>query len=132
MKERLALAVMLNIARNYYRDKSALTNKQLAIRLRTPSDIVRQVLSALEKQSLISPTNGKVVRYLPAKPLDEMSVADVLHAVRHANEDRHLNPSMLPQDQEVDTIFETLNSTIVETFAQQTIKQLVKEEKDKH
>ncbi len=132
MKERLALAVMLNIARNYYRDKSALTNKQLANRLRTPSDIVRQVLSALEKQSLISPTNGKVIRYLPAKPLDEMSVADVLHAVRHANEDRHLNPSMLPQDQEVDTIFETLNSTIAETFAQQTIKQLVKEEKDKH
>lgn len=132
MKERLALAVMLNIARNYYRDKSALTNKQLANRLRTPSDIVRQVLSALEKQSLISPTNGKLVRYLPAKPLDEMSVADVLHAVRHANEDRHLNPSMLPKDQEVDVVFEKMNRAIDETFTQQTIKQLVKEEKDKH
>lgn len=125
MKERLALAVMLHIARNYYQGKSALTNKQLANRLKTPSDTISQVLLALETQALISPTSGKLTRYLPAKPLDEMSVANVFHAVRHANEDRHLNAAMLPPDTEVDEVFEQMNRAIDDTFAAKSIKELV-------
>jgi len=128
MKERLALAIMLHVARNFYHDKPALTGKQLANRLRIPSDIIEQVLAALEKQSLISQTNDKIARYLPAQPLDEMSVADVLEAIRHANEDKHLNPAMLPSDKEVDAIFEQMNSTLKDAFAEQTIKQLIKKE----
>jgi len=128
MKERLALAIMLHVARNFYHDKIALTGKQLANRLRIPSDIIEQVLAALERQSLISQTNDKIARYLPAQPLDEMSVADVLQAIRHANEDRHLNPAMLPPDTEVDAVFEQMNSTLKDAFAEQTIKQLIKKE----
>jgi len=128
MKERLALAIMLHVARNFYHDKTALTGKQLANRLRIPSDIIEQVLTALEKQSLISQTNDKVSRYLPAKPLEEMSVADVLHTVRHANEDQHLNPNMLPSDKDVDAVFEQMSDTLNDTFAKQTIKQLIKKE----
>jgi membrane protein len=128
MKERLALAIMLHVARNFYHDKTALTGKQLANRLRIPSDIIEQVLTALEKQSLISQTNDKVSRYLPAQPLEEMSVADVLHAVRHANEDQHLNPNMLPSDKDVDAVFEQMSDTLNDTFAKQTIKQLIKKE----
>jgi len=128
MKERLALAIMLHVARNFYHDKTALTGKQIATRLKIPSDIIEQVLAALEKQSLISQTNDKIARYLPAQPLDEMSVADVLQAIRHANEDKHLNPAMLPSDKEVDAVFEQMNSTLKDAFAEQTIKQLIKKE----
>jgi len=131
MKERLALAIMLHVARNYYHDKTALTGKQLANRLRIPSDIIEQVLAALEKQSLISQTNNKIARYLPAQPLDEMSVADVLQAIRHANEDKHLNPAMLPADKEVDAVFEKMNDTLKDAFAEQTIKQLIKKEEQR-
>ncbi|MEH6357914.1 MAG: YhjD/YihY/BrkB family envelope integrity protein [Pseudomonadales bacterium] len=128
MKERLALSIMLSIARNFYQDEAALTSKRLATHLNTPSDIVERVLKALEDQSLISQTNDKITRYLPAKPLEEMSVADVLHAIRHANEDRHLNPKMLPSDSDVDMIFGQLHEALGDTFAQQSIKQLIKKE----
>lgn len=128
MKERLALAIMLSIARNFYHDEKMLTGKQIAHQLNTPSDIIEGVLQALEDQTLISQTNDKTPRYLPAQPLEEMSVADVLHAIRHANEDRHLNPRMLPSDDEVDAVFEQLHGTVSKTFAEQTIKQLIKKE----
>lgn len=128
MKERVALTIMLHVARNFYHDKTALTGKQLANRMRIPSDIIEQVLSALEKQSLISQTNDKTPRYLPAQPLEEMSVADVLHSVRHANEDQHLNSNMLPSDTDVDAVFEQMTNTLNATFAEQTIKQLIKKE----
>ena len=108
--------------------KPALTGKQLANRLNSPSDIIERVLKALEDQQLISQTNDKIARYLPAKPLEEMSVADVLHIIRHADEDRHLNPNMLPSDSEVDAVFEQLNGTLSDTFAEQSIKQLIKKE----
>ena len=126
MKERLALSIILNIARDFYQDGAALTSKQLAARLNIPSDIVERVLRALEDQSLISQTNDKITRYLPAKPLEEMSVADVLHAIRHANEDHHLNPSMLPSDSDVDRVFEQLHEALGDSFAKQSIKQLIK------
>lgn len=129
LKERLSLAIMLHVARNFYQDNTpALTGKQLASRLNIPSDIIEQVLKALEDQSLISQTNDKVARYLPAKPLDEVSVADVLHAIRHANEDRHLNPAMLPSDKDVDAVFDQMNITLNDAFAGQSIKQLIKKE----
>jgi len=128
MKERLALAIMLRIARNFYQDKAALTGKQLANRLNIPSDIIERVLQALEDQALISQTNDKIARYLPAQPLEEMSVADVFHAIRHAGEDRHLNPNMLPSDSDVDAVFEQLRGAMSDTFAEQSIKQLIKKE----
>lgn len=126
MKERLALSIMLNIARNFYHDEEALTGKQLANRLRIPSDIIEQVLSALQNQGLISDTNEKTPRYLPAKPLDEMSVVDVLQAIRHANEDQHLNPRMLPNDIRVEAVFEQMQETLSDTFGAQSIKDLIK------
>lgn len=128
MKERLALAIMLNIGRNFYHDQNALTGKQLANRLRIPSDIIEQVLSALQKQALISQTNEKTPRYLPAKPLDEMSVVDVLQAIRHANEDQHLNPKMLPHDEHVEMVFGQMQETLGDTFGSQSIKALIKQE----
>lgn len=128
MKERLALAIMLNIGRNFYHDQNALTGKQLANRLRIPSDIIEQVLSALQKQTLISQTNERTPRYLPAKPLDEMSVIDVLKAIRHANEDQHLNPKMLPHDEHVEMVFGQMQETLGDAFGSQSIKALIKQE----
>jgi len=48
--------------------------------------------------------------------------------VRHANEDQHLNPNMLPSDKDVDAVFEQMSDTLNDTFAKQTIKQLIKKE----
>jgi membrane protein len=128
MKERLALAIMLNIGRHFYHGRHALTGKQLATLLHIPSDIIEQVLNALEKQSLISQTNDKIPCYLPAKPLDEMAVVDVLQAIRHANEDQHLNPQMLPADAQVDRVFGQMQETLNSAFASQSIKELVNQE----
>ena len=69
MKERLALAIILSIARNFYHDKAALSGKQLANRLNIPSDIIEQVLSALEKQSLISQTKWPLTMWPFILPL---------------------------------------------------------------
>ena len=126
MKERIALAIILNIARHFYEGKQVLTAKQLAKQLNIPSEVIEQVLVALEKQSLVSQTNKKIPGYLPCKPLDEMSVADVLQAVRHANEDQHLSPALLPTDEVVEDVFSQMNACLDSTFADQSIKALVK------
>ena len=124
MKERLALLIMTKIAENYYHKHSSYSAKDLAFELQIPCDIIVKVLTALEKENLLKQSNDKIPLYLPAKPLDEVSLKDVFDAIRHANEDQHLNSKQLPRDPKVDRIFEQLNDSMAQALAKQTVKDL--------
>lgn len=125
MKERLALLVITKIADNFYHHRDACSAKQLALATNVPSDIVMNILLALEKQNLIKQTNDKVPVYLPAQPLDEISVKQVLDAIRQADEDEHLNSGQLSHNPEVDELFRQLDDSLQQTFSQRIIKELV-------
>jgi membrane protein len=130
MKERLALTIMLHVARNFYDDKNALTGKQLANQLNIPSGIIEGILSTLENQQLISQTNHKVPCYLPAQPLEEIAVADVLRAIRHTNEEQHLNSAILKPDSTVAAVFEKFDNILDDSFSGQSLKELIRSTTD--
>lgn len=125
MKERLALLIIIRIADNFYHQQQACNTKQLAFETNMPSDVVSRILDALEQQSLIKQTNDKVPVYLPASPLDEMSVKQILDAIRGADEDEHLNSRQLAHHPEVDRLFESLDQSLEQTFSDKIIKELV-------
>lgn len=126
LKERIALLLITKIAHHYYHGLPPCSTKELALSANIPSDIATKVLDALELQHLVKQSNDSIPVYLPAKPLDEMSVKQVLDAIRAADEDRHLNCRQLPYRPEIDEIFEQLNQSLEQTFANQIIKNLVK------
>jgi membrane protein len=125
MKERLALLVMTKIAERYYRKKPAYTAKVLASQLKTPCDILCRILDALERKKILKQSNDKIPVYLPAKPLDEMTLSDVFGAIRQANEDKHLNSKKLPHHPEVARIFNALDQCTSQVLSHETIKSLV-------
>jgi len=125
MLERLAMLIMLKIAHNFYHNKGAINCKQIAITLNTPSNIIERLLNAMEAQMLIKQTNDKVPAYLPAKPLEHMSVKQVLDAVRYANEDYQLSSKVLPDDPQINDIFLQHDQALQDKLGQTTIKGLV-------
>lgn len=125
LRERLALMIILKIADHFYHAREPLTAKALALYVNMPSDIVARVLLALEKQQLIKASNDNVAVYLPAQPLDEISVKQVLDAIRSANEDEHLNANQISQSEVVDSIFKDLNAAMEQALGHLVIKELV-------
>ena len=56
-------------------------------------DATELVLSSLERVGILARTIGEPAAYLPARPLENTLIADVLQAVRMADETDYLNPN---------------------------------------
>jgi membrane protein len=123
-REKLALSALKRIAYNYYHNLEPLSKHQLGIMLNTPSEIVSRLLYALEMQGLLKQTNDDPPSYLPAKPLDEITVAEVLHAVR-ANGDDYFVQDTASVDEEIEGLFHELDQSISEQLGSRTIKSMV-------
>ena len=125
LKERLALGIMTRIGERHYQDQVGCQCKDLALTFNVPSDIIARVLRALEDTGLVKQSNDKSPLYLPAKPLEEMSVKSVLDAVRYANENDHLNSQRLPSNPQLDKVFNDIDDSTTSLLANQTVKDLV-------
>lgn len=125
MKERLALLAITRIADNFYHQRKPYSAKQLAIEANIPSDIMANILSALENQNLIKQTNDVIPVYLPAQPFDEISVKHVLDAIRIAGEDRLLNSNQLAHNPQLEELFVQLDASLHSAFSNRIIKELV-------
>ena len=126
LKERLALGIMARIGARHYQNLVGCECKDLALNFNVPSDIIARVLRALEDEGLVKQSNDKAPLYLPAKPLEDMTVKSVLDAVRYANENDHLNSDRLPANPQMDSIFGNIDQAVTDALAAQTIKDLVK------
>ena len=125
MKERLALLAITRIADNFYHQRKPYSAKQLAIEANIPSDIMANILLALENQNLIKQTNDVIPVYLPAQPFDEISVKHVLDAIRIAGEDRLLNSNQLAHNPQLEELFVQLDASLHSAFSNRIIKELV-------
>ncbi len=81
-QEKLALQIMALMANRYYRGDPPLTAGEYQYQLRTQIQGVSRVLKALERAGLVTEDYEDPARYLPNKPMEQVSVLRVLEAVR--------------------------------------------------
>jgi membrane protein len=104
MRERLAIAVMQNVASHFVAGRPAWTLHQLTQQLAVPMHAVEVVLAALVEGDLLVETSHDPPAFLPPRDLAEMSVADILGMVRKAGEARFLNPDALALPRAVEDV----------------------------
>ena len=104
VREKLALLVMHAVGENMYANRHPWTAGDLARRLGVPVAAVELVVGSLEAGGLLAPTADEPPAYLPAKPLDETCVGDVLDTARSADEISNLAFSRLPASPSVDAV----------------------------
>ena len=102
--EKLALLVMHAVGENFYSERQPWTMGDLSRRLGVPVAAMELVIANLQAGGLLAATNDDPPAYLPARPLDETCVGDVLESVRSADEISSLAFSRLPALPSVDAV----------------------------
>ena len=104
MRERLALAIVHLIARHFVRGEPPWTLHRLTHTLGIPMHSVDVVLGALAAAGVVRLSNDDPPAYLPSRDLAQVSVAELLTAIRATGEDAFLNPDSLPLPAPVEEI----------------------------
>jgi membrane protein len=125
MRERLSLVVMGLIASHFSDGRPPWTLPQLTQRLGTPMFAVAAVLDALEDSGLLARTHADPPTYVPARDLAEVSIAQLLSAVRNAGEDRFLDQESLPLPAPVADVMTRVEQAMTASVAGVSVKALV-------
>src|SRR5262249_29248727 len=125
MRERLALAVMGDIATNFVQGRPPWTLQQLTERMGIPMHAVTVVADALQDDGLLTKSHDDPPAYLPARDLAEVSAWDIVSAVRRAGEDRFLDPDCLGLPGAAEEIVKRVEAAIHSSLQNISVKALV-------
>lgn len=81
-REFAALRLMTRIARRFEQCQPPSTATRLSEELGIPPHLAKELLRVLNQSDLLIETRGAEASYLPSRPLDQISVRDVLQALR--------------------------------------------------
>ncbi len=122
LRERLALTVMLLVARHFVSGAKPWRLRGLAEQLEVPGSALETVIDALEHAGLVTTTDEEEV--LPARDLDGIAMHDILTAVR---DERQYETWLLWRartEPEADSIADGMEAVIRERTAGMTLREL--------
>jgi len=122
LRERLALTVMLLIARRFVAGEAPWRQRALAERLEIPGSALSTVMDSLENAGLVTLTEDEDV--LPARDIGNIALHDILNAVR---DERQYETWLLWRartEPEADSVADTVESAMRECMANQSLREL--------
>jgi membrane protein len=122
LRERLALTVMLLVARRFVSGHAAWRQRALAEHLEIPGSALATVIDSLEKAGLVTLTDDEEV--LPARDLEGIGLQDVLNAVR---DERQYETWLLWRartEPAADAVADTVDAAIRERVGGTTLREL--------
>lgn len=124
MRERLALVLMSQIARQHLYGGPGWTCERLTQYASVPMQAVDVVLDALCDAGLLGVGGAANPTYLPARDLSTVSVAQLLSAVRRAGEDPALTPEALPVSPGVELALAKIDEAVAHAAGPFTLRDL--------
>jgi membrane protein len=125
MRERLALSVAALIAARFFEGRAPLTPQQLTQQLGIPMHAVDVVIDALAGSGLLVQTGADPPAYVPARDLEQLTIAHLLATVRRAGEDDFLNPDALPASAPIEQIEARIERAVAEALGAASVRDLV-------
>lgn len=125
MRERLAVGVMYMIGLHFVRGRPPWTLDRLAQRLGIPMYAVQGVLDALAVGDLVRPTNDDPPAYLPVRELSQVTITEVLAAVRQSGEESFLDPDSLPLAASAEQIVTSVENAIAQSTASRSVFEMI-------
>lgn len=126
MKEKLALAVMSEVASSYYHLQAKMTMQRLTEKLHISSDLLGPIIDSLIKVRLLLRTDADPSEYIPGEAPEVMRLIDILRTVRESEEDEVMNAGRIPLTADVDSLFQLYQQAAVEAMNHKTLKDLVR------
>ncbi|MDG2335092.1 MAG: YhjD/YihY/BrkB family envelope integrity protein [Myxococcota bacterium] len=131
-KEFLAVRVMVAIASTFARHEAPRTCDALALQLEVPVRTLRELLDELEQAGIViaAGLGERAPAYLPARPLKDTSVADILGAIRRSraalNSPEPAQKGTQPSgDTRLEPIFEEMDSALARIAGSHSLLDLI-------
>ena len=124
LSERLALHIAYRIADRYQRGEPPWTAGALAQELNVPTLAIERIMVELEIKGFMSRNAAEPAGYLPARPIDEIPVIEVLQATRQRGEKDQISSDVLPDEPSVDHTVEMIDRAITQSIQGVTLKDL--------
>ena len=124
MAERLALALLAEIAADFSAARPRPALDVLAARLRIPGGIAAGLVHAMERAGLIVASGEAPPGWLPARPPDAILLSDAMAAVRADGEILTLSPGGVAVAPAVDALVDRLEQSRETALAGQTLADL--------
>lgn len=125
LRERLAIAVMIRVARNFQSEHTGAGVNQLAAQLHVTGNLLAPIAEQLEKAGLLTKTADS--NLVPARALSTISLVEVINSVRISEHDLALSATGHPgpADDAVNTIMATIDGSISAVLGEQTLQDLM-------
>lgn len=125
LRERLAFLIMYFIGVHYYHDKPPWTVDSLVQELKLPVDPVHDMVSVLQKNSLILETADEPPAYVPARDIETIPLSELLSVVRMAEKEALNIEKKVVSVPDVDSVLEALEISTKSTLGERTLKDMV-------
>jgi membrane protein len=125
LRERIAFLIMYFIGYNYYHDKEHWNMHSLVYHLKLPIDLVDEVLTLLEKNSLLIETGDDPPSYFPARDIGTITLNELLNAVRLAGGNTASLDRHVVSVGEVEEIMHSLDSALSDSLGKKTLRDVV-------
>ncbi|MEX2614941.1 MAG: YhjD/YihY/BrkB family envelope integrity protein [Alphaproteobacteria bacterium] len=125
VKEHVGLMTMAMIGRRFHAGERPWTLEQLTSRLKVPGEVAERAIEALETGGLVLHTGEVPSRYMPARPLEKITVIEILDVVRNAGEERVLSMERLPPDPAVAHVGEDVKEAVMRTLRGRTLRDMI-------
>lgn len=123
-REKLALSLMALIGRRYYDSSPQLSAQRMAQQLGIPSEVVEEMVESLADAGLLAPTLEDDTTYLPRRPLETVSLSELLEIVRRSGSSPRLDRHIGPPDEAAEQVIERLERNQRDALAGWTLKDL--------
>ncbi len=125
MKEKLALAIMAQVATRYYTRQHPLTLRGLAQRLNVATESIHPIIICLLEKELLLRTATDPCGFIPAQAPETILLVDIVGTIREAEEDDIMHLDRIPHSAEVERLFDSYQMAITKELEGKTLKDLV-------
>ncbi len=124
IRERLALEVMLLIAREYLEGNKGLTVKEIVELLSIPYNIISKTVTDLKVSELLVETSDEPPRYIPARDLGKIKVKEIIYAIRTTPSANKLT-EIFRFSSELEKIYSQIENCVSNTLGEITTRDIL-------
>lgn len=123
-KEMLALQICADVGASFYREGHGQTLAAMALKAGVPALAVEDVAEDLTRMGILAQTGARGALYIPGRPFDETAVADMIAAIRKADESGVLRLERAQQDAAVQEVLAASDAGLRHVLGAYSLKDL--------
>ncbi len=126
-REELALIIMTNIGQRFYSNTCPVSANDLVEILQLPKQSIERVLNLFEERKILTKVDDEDPMYTPARPLEELSLKEVIDCVREPEPGNVLQTSIEHQNSKIIQYIDSIDSKIDEIMGNKMLKEVILE-----